>query len=912
MDLHTPVRVELHTWIDGNPQHAESVIDVTRFVSNLTWTDSLRAPWTDIQLQLTIPYRMIRDIIPGRKVKHGLNLSSNTNQLPPSSGKTEVESRYGYVPEPGFWVVVRNLTPFGIVGTGFTNEASSGEASRTLAFGRCHTVSFGVAAQQGSGLTMTMPVNIQAESFLAFTGRSNMKFAPQGKGSWGMEGFVWDIGNWSDNLMSMTKSLITGRPGDLMAKLWGSIVKLELPPSLSSSGGGTFLNTMGDLVPVVHDQATALKWAPMRTFEVPHVIGGMAVPSVGGLLPNNPSLLQFFLTTFYANHEAVEMFSTIDYPAEGMTQTLTPLGKALGVQPIIIYRLKPWFIEGVSKATVQKYSEAKDPAAAAAQLSMDKAGVGAFTSRKAGAGGVQWFEWAKDEVVRVQMAWSDGMRANLVFGDWFFANTDDPANYGLTGTPIVPDTEDVKRHGLRAYGMRWPFFQKGDVVGMLGSGAVGDAVNAGLSAAGTAMVSVGGVTGSPVLGTLAAVIAGGAATVSALNTSPIDYNNAICELAWMMAGDGQRWCMGSFNGLYKPQVKPGHWATLNLFDSTLTCYIEAVSHSVTVDQTSGHIRKETTVSFSRGTLRHQDTPSYQYRLETRGSNPPGAPVELVTKMDEPQGVESSGKVNTSADPTVFQKLQALVSSKAKAIPGGQPVLYTADIPLLKPAVNKVSSLKHCIVVHYTAGSSLSGMLYEFNKQRVIGENGGTYNTSTHYSVESSGRIIQWLDPMKYSANHVAGAQFPEKSIGIDVIGTGSSVVDLHLKNPTQWNALVQLIAYLRSKFNTIPNVVSTPNTYYTDGTTKYYKMPIPSGITKLSGPRRDGDRYTMTDVTKNGWGIVRHRDFNNTACPGQLPLELVPAAVTALGAGGTSLQVTKLDPKTQTELVALATKYGLL
>lgn len=893
MNLHSSLRVELHTWTDGTPQHVQGVIDVTRFVVSASWTDSLLAPWTSINLQLAVPFRMIRDIIPGRKVDHGRNLGSNTNQLPETD--VTIDTRYGYIPEPGFWVVIRNMSEDV---RWYSMDKRTLSDPVALAFGRCHSVSFGVMARQGDGNTVTVPVAIQAESFLAFTGRSQMQFAPQGKGSWGMDGFVWDIGSWNDSMQAVLKSILQPYPGQLLSKLWGSVVRLETPPSLG-------VVTLGVTAYVVHDEATAAKYAPMRSGTVEAVMGGMQLPSVGALQPNHPSLLNFFLTTFYANHEAVEFFSSLEYPAKNVEADLNSLGVALGgAQPVIVYRLKPWIMEAINSDAVMRTSEAKDKAAAAAKLTMDRVGIGKRASRTAGAHGVQWFDWARDEVVSVQMGWNDSNRVNLTFGNWCGAALDDPAHYGLTGTPIVPDTTTIKRHGLRSYAMRWPFFQKG------GESDVGKAAGVVADAA-TAAAIAAAATGFPGASAAASTVAQVAKAVQKI-TMP-DYHNSIIELAWMMSGDGQRWCSGSLGGLYKPQVKPGHWGKVDFHDATLTFYIEAVSHSVTVDQSSGHVRKDTTVRFSRGTLRHQDSPSYQFRLETRGSNPEGAPVNLILAAERGglAGLFREGRDEATA---ALLKLQEKVEKAAKPIAGGQAVLYIPNVPLLRyskqsPATKPDGSpLKYCIVVHITAGRTISAMLKEFNEQRIT-DAGTTYTTSTHYSVDKDGVIIQWLDPKKYVANHSQGG-VATQSVGIDVIARSEDTGNLP---EAQKRALAILIQYIRGMFPDIPNTVSTPNTYYVgaDGTS-YEKLPgglPPKDALKYSLVRKAGTSlYTIADVKKNKWGICRHRDFWKKACPALVPLEELVALQINTG----SLKITTMGADQQKELETLAKAAGVL
>jgi hypothetical protein len=376
--------------------------------------------------------------------------------------------------------------------------------------------------------------------------------------------------------------------------------------------------------------------------------------------------------------------------------------------------------------------------------------------------------------------------------------------------------------------------------------------------------------------------------------------------------------------LYKPQVKPGHWAKIHFFDSTLTCYIEAVSHSIMVDTLTGLLRKETTVTFGRGTLAHQDTPSYQYRLETRGSNPPGNPVKLVVASGAAGEKEAEGG---GGDSTSYKKLQDEALRNAKPLPGGEAIMYTAGVPLLKPAKEQVSKEKKCIVIHYTNGNNVESMLNEFNQQQIYNNGESVYNTSTHYSVEKSGRIIQWLDPSKYAANHVAEAGFPAQSIGIDVVALPSQArTGLPIE---QRRALKLLIDHLAAQYK-IKKTVSKPNTYYlVNGKQKFFiltpevlnasnKVTIerdmdstlgkPNYQTRKGVKTSIGYTYTLKTVVDNNWGICRHRDFDATSCPGMVPIE----DIVAMDVSGHTLTIQPFSPGDQAKLAALAVKYNLL
>ena len=899
--LHAPITVEFHTWTDGAPQHRAGSVDVSRFVTNVTWTDSLKAPWTNIQLELKVPFRYIRDIIPGRKVPHGMNTGAGTNELQ-AKGPVEMDTRYGYIPEPGFWVVVRNVQELVDRGVGPIGVA--------LALGRVHTIHFGMATTGGSGAVITTPISITAESFLAFLGRSQLAFAPQGSGVWGMEGFVYDIQNWGKNLDAMIKSVLSGHPGELLGKLWPEIVRIELPPSISDHSApeneGTSSqeagykpgdtvharSTIADLIPVVFDEVRAGVYAPMRKGQVHAVVGGTKLPSMGALLPNQPSILQFFLTTFYANHEAVEFFSAMDYPADSVKTRLTVLGEAMGgAQPAVFYRMKPWATSPINRSTVLATSEARSPEKAALMMTMPKAGIPEAANPTASPAGTGWYVWERGEVETASIGWSDNMRVNLVFGSWCFATTTDPAMYGLTGTPIVPDKTTIKRHGLRVYAMRWPFFPQGAEAAQAASSALNAVGNAAAAVANTADIL------APA-GNIAAVVGGlakGVAVVTHVASKVIDvkltdYNNAMIEMAWMMAGDGQRWCSGSFSGLYKPQVKQGNWMTVNWADATLTGYIDSVSHSVRANPDGSGWHKATTVNFVRGTLRHQDTPSHQFRLETRGSNPPGAPTTL-TGMFENAVVDGID---------LLKKLQEKAVKVARDIKGGNPTMLTSSVPLIKPSKTQVSQEKICVVVHYTNGTSTAAMLNEFNKQRTLKgkppNDQTNYNTSTHYSVDPNGVVMQWLDPTKYSANHVAGSGFPAQSIGVDIIATPSQAATLP---DVQRNAVACLFAHLRQTFKIKQTVAPQLAPYEGPEGAKIYKRKTGTGY--------KDDKYSITDIKKNNWGFVRHRDCNNTSCPGQIPLE----DLVALAPSG-KLTIVPMDAATQAATSAQSKAAGTL
>lgn len=818
---HSPLRVEVHCWKDGVPQFPVSPYDITRFVIACTWTNSLHPPWHDIQIKLSIPFRYIRNVLPGRPVKYGAWTPSG-NEV--GAEKYSDES-LGYVPEPGFWVVVYQTPP--------------GLPEKAVAVGRVHDISFGLSTAGGSGGVITTPVTLQAESILSFMGRSHLQLSgdantqqatskeeaaqPAGtntearKGTWGREGFVYDLQSWADVTTTlMQSSLANGLLGEYFSKMWQELVRIQLPPSL---GGGD----IGQAVPIVFSETTAGTSAPMRAGQMPAVPGSQAVQAPDVYKPRGQSLLQYFFSLFGADPLCTEIFSSLEYSPTSTTS----IGKALGAQPVIVYRLRPWFVAAPSDEANQAYSESSYKGAIAAQSHIKRAGWAQTSAGQLGPRtGEDWYWWSRKDVESLNFGFSDGLRVNLAYGAVRNTGDVEGMTYGVVSQPIVPSNSTVDRHGLRIYAMNWPF----------------------LGIRRDSHIQANFVEQSQ-----------GSTTIS-------DYNEAVSELAWIYGGDGQRWAQGSFSGRFRPWVMQGQWFVLSTQDSTLTGYIESVTHSVVVNQRTGMHNCQTSVNFSRGTLRHQDYPEWQYRLETAYTNAPGCPARLgessgADGSDEGYEVQKARAKQTKA-------LQAArAAAKAVGNPLVTPILYSQSGPMLAGVTSAAQGREiRFIVIHYTNSSSTSSMLTAFNKKRD-----GKYHTGTHYSVDSNGVVIEWADPSIYSCNNAPG--FNSTGIGIDIIGTPSGVKNMSLK---QIRALSSLIGDLRSRFPDISNKVADQRAPVYDGKKGYTGV---GGVTP--------EPYSAKLALDNGWGILRHRDVTQTNCPGEVPVEL---AVGGSGLAGLGVQ----------------------
>lgn len=821
-------RVELHAWTDGPPPVIPGgVVDVTRHVVSLQWTDSLGPPWCGIQIALALPYRHWRDILPGRKVKSGRWTPGPTEA--PSSEYTATEEAYGYVPEPGFWVVVSHL--------------HRDQTYKALAFGRVTGIDTSYSTRQDSGLRDTNVV-LTAESLLAFLGRSRVQLAAKG-GVWGAEGFVYELNTWGANLSAILQSWNGPYVGSLLEKLFPSMVKIELPPSL---GGGK----IGEQVTVAYTNALANALCPMRRQQLPFVFGRTNLLNIAGSVFPNQTLLSFFASMFMGDASIIELFLSLEYPTTLAKPKTTGLGEKLGgAQPVLIYRLKPWILEPVTAFNAKKFAYKEDPDRDVGKSAVnspkasgcEKMGIAQERSHTdPGQADIQWFDWNAEDVHSVRFAYDDGERANAA---WFKTrpSAESPAqSYGLLGNPIVPNLTHIHRHGFRPAEVRWPFFENvhSDPAASLKLDSAADAFN-------------------PLLP--------GLGRKEEPKPSMIDYGNAVCELSWVYNGDGQRFCSGSFTGRFLPWAKPGHWARVQFADSTLTCYLEALTHNVSVDAQSGLNEMGTSARFSRGTLRYHDRsqpPEYQFVVATADRNIEGLPAQLLA-----DGVAFLVNAATKA-------LQALATAAAKPVVDNKVTVLTSDTPLLRVTGGVVrQDAIEFLLIHYTNGTTIAAMLREFNKARRT-DKGLLYNTTTHYSVDKDGAVIEWIQPQKYYANSTSskGDVFNRRSIGIDFLKLPGQPL-----TQKQLQAGQALVSQLAEKYK-IPKKVSADRAPFEKG-----KDGKVTQVTKAPP-------YSYETVKNNQWGVLRHRDVQATRCPDTVPLDQLVLPPPA----GTSIKFIPLPP----------------
>lgn len=133
-----------------------------------------------------------------------------------------------------------------------------------------------------------------------------------------------------------------------------------------------------------------------------------------------------------------------------------------------------------------------------------------------------------------------------------------------------------------------------------------------------------------------------------------------------------------------------------------------------------------------------------------------------------------------------------------------------------------------IVIHHTHTKSAS------QTKRVL----EARELSTNYEVDRDGIIHEYADPAQWVA-WATGANANEHTAAIDVTHFGFT----EEFTPKQMESLRSLVHYLAKRFN-FPVVIAP-----------------------------DGKRGKWSDWEGKGYTVFRHRNFVNTGCPANLPME---------------------------------------
>ena len=267
--------------------------------------------------------------------------------------------------------------------------------------------------------------------------------------------------------MSENISLYVGsKTGEALAALWRGLARIKMPPSL----GGEFL---GDAIPVVYDEQTADVFAP----ELLHIIDPVPSSISGNI--NSPvffaqaSILEMMSRLFVFDPRLVDLRPYQVYGNLGIGER-SSLAKALGVRPILLYRMFPFRSEPLANSAIsydgfQRYTKSIAAPKPTDTENQQKFIAGASTvnliaaQAQAATATFSKVTWRTDKAVKIPPSWVVGF--NLEYDDASRANIfavnflENPANSVIAAPalrlPIINE-DSVLYHGARPMVPDWP------------------------------------------------------------------------------------------------------------------------------------------------------------------------------------------------------------------------------------------------------------------------------------------------------------------------------------------------------------------------------------------------------------------------------------------------------------------------
>lgn len=563
-------------------------VDLTRWVSSVSWTDSLNARANGLSVELEIVEKQLHRLLPGLVTR-----MAPTNEPDPITNEQDAESQpqWGRNPGTGWWISVH----------GFHSDGRK----QAFCFGYVTSVSATESADPTTGNHETRMV-VQAESFFSWLARSKYQMAAS-PSAWGKDGFVYRVNAWGEKITAICKSLFTKPMGSLFEQLWPAMVKTKFPETLTSQ-------TAGEAIKIVWNEETASRYSPRRAGQCIAVPGNQRQFIHAGQYGYH--IASFFESLFGADPRFVEMFPSIE-PVDEDTGD-DPLENAIGGRLVMVYRLKPFITKPISAKSIKElYFRDSGPTAC------ERIQIAQTLSKTVPTGyPASMFDTPAHEVEAVQLTWSEGDRVNLTYGAHFGA-ADGNAFYGLLGTPLVRSDKTIEYHGLRTAELQWPFFPSSAYLqGVAGVNSLLQAVNKAFNTT---------------------------FTLPPDEAAIKPYEDAITELTWAVLGEGEQYARATVRiGMVKPWLRQGMWVTVRTGHRTLTGYTDAAQHSIRVSG-NGTVIGSTTLILCRVTS-SPDKPEYRSSIMTASLNPAGTPADLGFSLDESspfqQLVSQSNQVST--------------------------------------------------------------------------------------------------------------------------------------------------------------------------------------------------------------------------------------------------------------------------
>jgi hypothetical protein len=303
-------------------------VDVTRYVSRLSWTHSVREPWETIEISMSIPQSQIQTVLPGPPVgSAGISGDGTVRQ-----------------PSTGFWVVLYS-----------PNEDRKGEEIwSAVQWGICARLRLTGEVEQSTG-GQHVRVTVSCESWVSLLRRNTICMAPGS--SWIRDGYSYDLRQWGDELSALLQGSLNKMPGAVFADLYRSMTPQLIPTTLSAFDGtfttwnedgrakyefGDFLQAqltpeelvdigitdlnaatvtsrayaIRDSIELVWNRELCQRHAPLRSLNH-KAVTGWGMGSIGSPLPRGTTW-SYWQSSFFPVAE-IECFPSMEWPLYGVS-----------------------------------------------------------------------------------------------------------------------------------------------------------------------------------------------------------------------------------------------------------------------------------------------------------------------------------------------------------------------------------------------------------------------------------------------------------------------------------------------------------------------------------------------------------------------------------------------------------------
>lgn len=468
-----PLYVELHS--PASTYANEQVFAVSNLIKRIEWSDSVTAPYGGCSFTIRIPRSSVMHPV---------------------------------LPRPGMWVVIRKS-----------------ENTPALWFGHISRVTSGI---HGGPAIKALDYQVEAENWFQFLHRSQMYVFPglsmyaEGTRRLGQNmGTLFDVKGWAEMFtafdgMGSDESKTSRKPGAILARMLRIIARVRLPGSLmgnnSASDFSRNINVVYDkesAEPVVgipkdpdgHDYAKHGSDQYTRVGPNKREIDPLIGFSMNSMQSVNPvsgtSVLDFVNGTFQADNFLMEMFPSLEDPAEGgaiaqdslpsdeeierrvqrlatlfggdeaaarqlvdisvgqssqVASVPTPISQYLKKNLCLFYRMRPWRTEPVwvyGKHRASRHHSAKSGQPVGRGISKEMFTETTWKPSKAAV-------VPSDHVISLNYSREDVQRANVLTTSLPMSGNQALA-FEEMGLPVF-NLPDLRDQGARFMNVNWPFF----------------------------------------------------------------------------------------------------------------------------------------------------------------------------------------------------------------------------------------------------------------------------------------------------------------------------------------------------------------------------------------------------------------------------------------------------------------------